>query len=169
MPQLKQPKDLVYLCYSSFSIFLAKLILRCSDQKPLSHICNSLKDSIPTSILEPLVTWTFQSGSLVIGALGQVQVEDDEDIFSRHCHYIQRCLLALPVGQLKRFETDYVIDMRAFNNFCNPRVVDEEEPMMTSLEDGLAVVATEKELAGLDEVQDLTDTLAENLRYVVGI
>ena len=82
MPPLKQPKDLTFLCYSSFSIYCAKLIKRKVTDDQLDPIRDYITD-LPTTILENIGSWIVQSASGLTHCLtsGADHADKDDKVF----------------------------------------------------------------------------------------
>ena len=163
MPQLKQPKDLSYLCYSSISIFISKRIIEANEIQ-LQAICEAVVASVPVSILELLAGWVFQSANMVLNAVNtDVWLDaDDGEIVADHCRVIKRCLQLFSKSKIRFFETDYVIDMRTFSNFASSRVVDPEQQVFPEQDESNLVIATEQGLAEVPEVKEICDLLSES-------
>ena len=80
MPPLKQPKELSYLCYSTFSIHCAKIIRHplAADQS-VDPIRRFLSD-LPTSILEILGSWIVQSAAGLVHCLASDHADKDDKV-----------------------------------------------------------------------------------------
>ena len=80
MPPLKQPKELSYLCYSTFSIHCAKIIRHplAADQS-VDPIRRFLSD-LPTSILEILGSWIVQSAAGLVHFLASDHADKDDKV-----------------------------------------------------------------------------------------
>ena len=82
MPPLKQPKDLSYHCYSSFSIHCAKSIQKFQSEKQTEQVREFFSD-LPSTILEILGTWIVQSASGLLHCLsGGEQLDLDDKVMS---------------------------------------------------------------------------------------
>ena len=81
MPPLKQPKDLSYLCYSSFSIHSAKCLKDFRSENAISEF-RDFFSSLPISILENLGSWIVQNAAGLVHCLsGGDQIGKDDQVF----------------------------------------------------------------------------------------
>ena len=81
MPPLKQPKDLSYFCYSTFSIHCAKCLKNIRPETPISDF-RDFFSNLPISILENLGSWIVQNAAGLIHCLsGGDQIGKDDQVF----------------------------------------------------------------------------------------
>jgi hypothetical protein len=81
MPPLKQPKELSFHCYSSFSIHCAKCIQDFQSEIQTEQMREFFSD-LPSTILEVLGSWIVQSASGLLHCLsGGAQLDLDDKVF----------------------------------------------------------------------------------------
>lgn len=115
MPPLKQPKDLSYLCYSSFSISIAKVVYRYMNQSQrLTTELGSFFAQFPAVLLENLYLWIIPASTPLI----QSGDRDDIEIVREQCEFIITVLKVLLQSKIRNLEQNFVIDLRLFQNFC---------------------------------------------------
>ncbi len=90
MPPLKQPKDLSYLCYSTFSIHCAKCLKNFGSENLISEF-RDFFSNLPISILENLGSWIVQNAAGLIHCLsGGDQIGKDDQVFLFGTYYLNR-------------------------------------------------------------------------------
>ena len=153
MPPLKQPKDLSYFCYSSISIYTAKLCNFYDDLNPTS--ITNMYSNLPPTFLENLFFWVIQASH------GVVRVDLDEDdhvILRRYCKTLQKMLKLLLQHQMTFVEQDFTIDLRAFRNFELKANTEHQEEFVIQEE---GIVATDENLFEIPEVSKVSEHFLE--------